>query len=243
MAEWMKSNRLARSILKANFVLFHSKKLKPYKSLNLKIDGVNIQEVSSVKYLGVTFDSNLTWKNHVNELCLKMSKIVGIFSKLRYYVNVDILIMLYYSLIYPFLSYGIQVWGLTFPTYQKPGTTLQKRVVRIMTFSDPVSHSVPLLKSLRPLKFSDMIHLEILSFVYQWCHKLSLSCFVNYFNPVSSIHSYNTHQSLMIICSLNLFIPLNTAFVLSVTLVQNFGILFYRKSSRFPVFVNISRIL
>ena len=239
----MKSNRLARSILKTNFVLFHSKKLKPYKSLNLKIDGVNIQEVSTVKYLGVTFDSNLTWKNHVNELCLKLSKTVGIFSKLRYYVNVDILIMLYYSLIYPFLSYGIQVWGLTFPTYLKPGTTLQKRVVRIMTFSDPISHSEPLLKSLRLLKFSDMIHLEILSFVYQWCHKLSLSCFVNYFNPVSSIHSYNTRQSLMIICSLNLFIPLNTAFVLSVTLVQNLEFFIYRKSSRFPVFVNISRIL
>ena len=166
-----------------------------YRSLNLKIDGVNIQEVSTVKYLGVTFDSNLTWKNHVNELCLELSKTVGIFSKLRYYVNVDILIMLYYSLIYPFLTYGIQVWGFTYPTYLKPVTTLQKRVVRIMTFSDPRSHSEPLLKSLRLLKFSDIIHLEILSFVYQWNHKLSPSCFVNYFNPVSSIHSYNTRQS------------------------------------------------
>ena len=64
-----------------------------------------------------------------------------------------------------------------------------------MTFSDPRSHSEPLLKSLRLLKFSDIIHLEILSFVYQWYHKLSPSCFVNYFNPVSSIHSYNTRQS------------------------------------------------
>ena len=60
VAEWMKSNRLAPTILKTNFVLFHSKKLKPYKSLNLKIDGMNIQEVSTVKYLGVTFDSNLS---------------------------------------------------------------------------------------------------------------------------------------------------------------------------------------
>ena len=116
VAEWMKSNRLALSILKTNFVLFHSRRLEPYKSLNLKTDGVNIQEVSTVKYLGVTFESNLTWKNHVNELCLKLSKTVGIFSKLRYYVNVDILIMLYYSLIYPFLTYGIQVWGLTYLT-------------------------------------------------------------------------------------------------------------------------------
>ena len=64
-----------------------------------------------------------------------------------------------------------------------------------MTFSDPRSHSEPLLKSLRLLKFSDIIYLEIVFFVYQWFHKLSPSCFVNYFNPVSSIHSYNTRQS------------------------------------------------
>ena len=102
--------------------------------------------------------------------------------------------MLYYSLIYPFLTYGIQVWGLTYPTYLKPVTTLQKRVIRIMTFSDPRSHSEPLLKFLRLLKFSNIIHLEILSFVYQWYHKLSPSCFVHYFNPLSSIHSYNTRQ-------------------------------------------------
>ena len=64
-----------------------------------------------------------------------------------------------------------------------------------MTFSDPRSHSERLLKSLRLLKFFDIIHLEVLSFVYQWYHKLSPACFANYFNPVSSIHSHNTRQS------------------------------------------------
>ena len=74
----MKSNRLALSISKTNFVLFHFKRVKPHKSLNVIIDGVNIQEISTVKYLCVTFDSNLTWKNYVNELCLKLWKTVGI---------------------------------------------------------------------------------------------------------------------------------------------------------------------
>jgi len=91
VAEWMKSNQLARSILKTNFILFHSKKLKPSKLINLEIDGLNIKQVLTVKYLGVTFDPNLTWKNHINELCSKLSKTVGIFSKLRYNVNIDIL--------------------------------------------------------------------------------------------------------------------------------------------------------
>ena len=184
-----KSNRLALSILKTNFILFHSKKLKPSKLFNLKIDGVNIKQVFTVRYLGVTFDSNLTWKNHINELCSKLSKTVGVISKLRYNVNVDILTMLYYSLIYLFLIYGVQVWGLTYPTYLKPVTTLQKRVARIMTFSEP------LLKSLNLLKFNDIIHSEILSFVYQWFHKLIPSCFLEFFKPISSIHDYPTRQS------------------------------------------------
>jgi len=51
VAEWMKSNRLALSILKTNFIIFHSKKLKPSKLINLKIDGVNIKQVFTVKYL------------------------------------------------------------------------------------------------------------------------------------------------------------------------------------------------
>ena len=114
---------------------------------------------------------------------------------MRYNVNVDILTMLYYSLIYPFLIYGVQVWGLTYPTYLKPVTTLQKRVARIMTFSEPMSHSEPLLKSLNLLKFNDIIHSEILYFVYQWFHKLIPSCFLEFFKPISSIHDYPTRQS------------------------------------------------
>ena len=166
----MKTNRLALSIVKTSSFLFHSKKLKPYKTLKLKINGVNIQQVSTVKYLGVTFDANLTWKNHIDELCLKLSKTVGVVSKLRYYVNIDVLKILYNSLIYHYFTYGVYIWGLTHPTKLNPLTTLQKRLVRIMTFSEPLSRSEPLLKSLNLLKFCDIIHVEILSFVYQWFH-------------------------------------------------------------------------
>ena len=36
---------------------------------------------------------------------------------------------------------------VTYPTYLNPLTTLQKRLVRVITFSEPPSHSEPLLKS------------------------------------------------------------------------------------------------
>ena len=41
--------QISTRYLKTNFVLFHSKKLKPSKLLNSKIDGVGIKQVSTVK--------------------------------------------------------------------------------------------------------------------------------------------------------------------------------------------------
>ena len=82
--EWMKCNRLAPSVSKTSFILFHSNKLKPNQLFSIKIDDVFVKQVDSTKYLGVTFDANLTWKNHINELCLKLSKTVGILSKVRH---------------------------------------------------------------------------------------------------------------------------------------------------------------
>ena len=90
--EWMKCNRLAFSTSKTNFILFHSSKRKPNQSLRIIIDDALIKQVGSTKYLGLTFDSNLTWKSHINELCLKLSKTVGILSKVRHFVDNHILV-------------------------------------------------------------------------------------------------------------------------------------------------------
>ena len=42
---------------------------------------------------------------------------------------------LYYSYIYPYLIYCIEVWGISPHTHLKPLLLLQKKIVRIMTFS------------------------------------------------------------------------------------------------------------
>ena len=46
--------------------------------------------------------------------------------------NIFLIIMLYYSLIYPLLTYGVHVWGLTFPTFLTQLYIIQKRAIRII---------------------------------------------------------------------------------------------------------------
>ena len=198
----MKCNRLALSVSKTNFILFHSSKLKPNQSFSIKIDDVCVKQVDSTKYLGVTFDANLTWKKHINELCLKLSKTVAILSKVRHFVNSNILVMLYYSLIFPFLIYGVPVWCLTFPSFLTPPSIIQKKAIRIIFFSEPRSHFEPLFKSHKILNLNDVFKLQVLSFVYQWSHNLLPPCFSDYFKFSSSVHSYSTRQS----CDGNLYV-------------------------------------
>ena len=109
--QWLCSNRLALNIDKTNFVLFHSIQKPITKPVTLLINRKAIKQANFVKYLGVLIDSNLSWKFHIHELCKKISKTIGIFYKIRRFLNSQILSNLYYAMIYPFLIYGINVWG------------------------------------------------------------------------------------------------------------------------------------
>ena len=68
-----------------------------------------ITEENDVKFLGVLLDSTLSWKPYITELSKKLSKTIGMFYKLRHYTTADVLKLLYYALLYPFLIYGSSV--------------------------------------------------------------------------------------------------------------------------------------
>ena len=84
-----------------------------------------VEQTTYAKYLGLIVDCHLTmnWKKHVHELSENISRGIGILSKLRHFVTDDIFTQLYYSLVYPFLAYGLDVWGNTYATTLKPIVT------------------------------------------------------------------------------------------------------------------------
>lgn len=76
-------------------------------NVRLLINDKQSNQEYCTRYLGILIDSNFNWKSQVNHIAKKIKRSVGILSKLRYYVSINILINLYYTLIYPFSIYGI----------------------------------------------------------------------------------------------------------------------------------------
>ena len=123
----------------------------------LAIDNKQLKREFCIRYLGIVIDLHLNGKHHVECIVKKIRRGIGVLSKLRYYVGLSILLSLYYALIYPFLTYGIIIWGNTYKTTLQPIFILQKREMRLITFSRFDEYCSPLKKSLEIIKFLELV--------------------------------------------------------------------------------------
>ena len=115
--------------------------------------------------------------SHISHISIKIKRCIGILSNIRHSVTDQVLVQLYYSLIYPFLTYSLITWGTTYQTALLPLITLQKRTVRIITFSEYSCHSSPLFRKLKILKVSDLLYLYCALFMYDygWSYRMAAS--------------------------------------------------------------------
>ena len=132
--EWLYCNKLSFNVLKTHYMIFTARN-KTATDLDININKVRIERVYETKFLGVLVDSQLTWKQHIEYTCKKLSKCIGILSKARKKLCRSSLLTLYYSFAYPYLIYCNQVWGNNYQTVLNKLLLVQKKLVRIITCS------------------------------------------------------------------------------------------------------------
>ena len=191
---WLNANKMSLNIEKTSYMIFRSRNKKLDVSDEIFISGCKIEQVQTTKFLGVIIDCNLTWKYHVNYVCSKISKNIGIIIKSRKIFDMDTLLTLYYSFIYPYLNYCVHLWGSTYASYINKVFLLQKKAVRIIQGVNRRAHSEPLFSSLCVLSVSQVYVYNIGLVMYKYHHGL-LPHISHMFEKNSSIHQYNTRQS------------------------------------------------
>ena len=87
--------------------------------IELKIDGHAIHEECKTKFLVVLIDNKLNRKDHISYISSKIARGLGMIIKARNYLNKDGLVNLYYSFIYPYLTYCNHIWSSTYKTNLK----------------------------------------------------------------------------------------------------------------------------
>ena len=149
--QWINCNKLSLNVDKTHCMLFKQKQARQTANVNVKIEGKMIENVKVTKFLGIMIDCNLSWGPHIEYIRKKIAKGIAVIAKTRKTLNSNALVTLYYSFIYPYIHYAIELWGAAPKTNLLPILLLQKRVLRLISFENYRASSQPLFESHRIL--------------------------------------------------------------------------------------------
>jgi hypothetical protein len=170
ISQWFISNKLSINTSKTKFMVFHRQQMQ-YNPADIKItlNGVHIENVSNLKFLGVYIQENLSWKIHANYISKKIAKGLGVLHRLKHQLPESILLQLYNSLILSHISYSISVWGNLNQSDKNRILILQKKALRSISNSRYNCHTNPLFIKYNLLKFEDIYKSSCGKLYY--CHK------------------------------------------------------------------------
>ena len=135
--------------------------------------------IPAIKYLGVYFDPQLTFKYHLSQISKKLSYALYSLRSVKNLLPPHSLKTLYYSLFHCHLVYGIETWSSAAPSLLKPLFTKQKMAVRILANKPYNAHTEPLFKSLEILPLSDLISFFKLKFFHSFVYNTIPSSFAS----------------------------------------------------------------
>jgi hypothetical protein len=196
---WLACNKLSLNILKTQYMVFVSRN-KSIVDLRITIGGVRIERVYITKFLGVQIDCNLSWKYHVDYICKKLSKCIGVLCKARKKLQKSTVISLYYSFVYPLLIYCNPVWGNCCKTTLEKLVLTQKKIIRIITNSPYRAHTAPLMYANKILSIRQINWYVTGQIMYKCIKSVFKNCtiFNDYFKYNSEVHSHETRVANML---------------------------------------------
>jgi hypothetical protein len=165
MDRWLQCNRLSLNVNKSSFMLISNKNKDSDETISIRNIPLTLTE--NTKFLGVLIDDRLAFNDQVAHLCQKISKSVGVLRKVAAFVPGSVLRSMYLSLVYPFLTYAVEVWGAAGKTGLSRLKGLQDRCVRLLS-GGQTNGVLNLYSSQRLLPLSDVHRLFVLVKFYQY---------------------------------------------------------------------------
>ena len=122
---------------------------------------ISLKRVKFIKFLGVIIDDQLKWSNHILYIKHKITKGFGIILRTRKFFNRKTLKNLYHSFIFSYLIYCVKIWGSASDAHLLPLIFLQKKIVRVISFSPYLAHTKEIFLKLNIFPFKDLVVFRI----------------------------------------------------------------------------------
>ena len=197
LCKWLKSNKISLNASKTELLVFRHPNKEVNYNLKIKIDGKRLLPSNYVKYLGLYIDSHLKWNYHTDILAPKLSRALGMLTKIRHYVSKITLRTIYFGIFSSILTYGCQIWGQILNKNVNRIIKLQDKVIRVINFSHYNASRNLLYNDSKILKLTDNIKLLNFIYVHNSLNGTLPSALNNNFVFSQNSHTYITRGSLL----------------------------------------------
>ena len=164
---WLLCNNLKLNLKKTCYIIFGPKISTNLCKTFLTIDNIIIDRVDSTKYLGIIISSNLSWFEHITYITKKISKNIGIISKLKHKFTSNIIKTLYYSLIFPYITYCVSIWGNSPKYHLALITKCQNYYIRVLFNLSKYNHITSYYKSANILNILQIFKFNVLKLFFK----------------------------------------------------------------------------
>jgi hypothetical protein len=196
LCQWFTSNRLIINAEKTQFSIYCRKNKHIPDELNiLSINNINLLRSHQVKYLGITVDENLNWRNHITNLEKSLIKIVRTFHLVKNWVPRNIKLKIYHAYIHSKIKYGICIYGAAGTVLLNKIQRLQNRAIKTLFNLDFYTPTKNLLFDFKLLSVKDLYKQTISEFVFKQRLQLLPTLFQNYFSTNDKHVPRSTRQS------------------------------------------------
>lgn len=133
IVNWCHDNKLQINVSKCNVISFTRRREITFQYFNYNINGNALNRVQLIKDLGVTFDSKLTFENHIKIITNRAYKMLGfIFRSLNHFKQSNTYKILYFTYVRSILEYCTPVWSPHYDVHINTIEKVQRRFTRIL---------------------------------------------------------------------------------------------------------------
>lgn len=131
--QWCVINRMDLNINKCKVITFHT--IKNPIIYQYSINNINLQRITEIKDLGVFFNSQLSFNQHIENITAKAFKILGFINRnSKDFKNPNTYKILYYTFIRSILEYASSVWSPYYKQYINQIESVQHAFLRSLAY-------------------------------------------------------------------------------------------------------------
>ena len=187
---WSEKNCLKLSQNKTNFIVFSNKKQDNSGLILFQNSSQPLASSTTSVMLGVKFDENLRWFDHIDDVSAKLRSNCYGLKSLSYYCSRGTLLSVYYATIHSHLSYGILNWGASSEAVRV--FLLQKYAIRIICGLSPTMSCRDYFKELKVLTVTGLYIYKICIYAFNNKRNLQLN---------RAMHNHNTRNKELLLPS------------------------------------------